>query len=381
MTMAKACRPTRQRISVWLRLGLVAAHQVPQPGNSTTTTAATATWQGGKGQFHSAFDLRSRQLLEPRRGARKPYLGHHDAFTRLGAATYWQVTRRHNCRNRRPLVAPHRQIVGAESAVEAAFEPSRHWRSGPVPAAPPQLAGVALAAAVMCYARRPRSPQSGVDRRGRQEEAREPAQSSCESVQEHAPRRSKATSTPSRPNVRSSTRASSRPPTSSRRARASSHPSRAAWASSTRRSRSSGARSTSATDQIAKLLSALQRMGRNPPPVLITQREDALKMVRSAMLLAAGFPGARQPGPRARRPPHRACARDDRDARAARAVAHGDDAAQRCAARASPGLLDAKKASLDERQAELKRMRMVAAEISRERHRSQRTDLEARSGR
>ena len=43
-------------------------------------------------------------------------------------------------------------------------------------------------------------------------------------------------------------------------------------------------------NQIAKLLSALQRMGRNPPPVLITQREDALQMVRSAMLLSAAFP-------------------------------------------------------------------------------------------
>lgn len=43
-------------------------------------------------------------------------------------------------------------------------------------------------------------------------------------------------------------------------------------------------------DQIAKLLGALQRMGRNPPPVLITRREDALKMVRSAMLLASAFP-------------------------------------------------------------------------------------------
>ncbi|MCK5088351.1 MAG: peptidase M23, partial [Hyphomicrobiaceae bacterium] len=45
--------------------------------------------------------------------------------------------------------------------------------------------------------------------------------------------------------------------------------------------------------QIAKLLAALQRMGRNPPPVLITQREDALKMVRSAMMLAAAFPEMR----------------------------------------------------------------------------------------
>jgi septal ring factor EnvC (AmiA/AmiB activator) len=42
--------------------------------------------------------------------------------------------------------------------------------------------------------------------------------------------------------------------------------------------------------QIAALLTALQRMGRNPPPVLVTRREDALKMVRSAMLLASAFP-------------------------------------------------------------------------------------------
>jgi septal ring factor EnvC (AmiA/AmiB activator) len=46
-------------------------------------------------------------------------------------------------------------------------------------------------------------------------------------------------------------------------------------------------------DSIAKLLSALQRMGRNPPPVMVTRREDALQMVRSAMLLAAAFPELR----------------------------------------------------------------------------------------
>ena len=43
-------------------------------------------------------------------------------------------------------------------------------------------------------------------------------------------------------------------------------------------------------NQMAKLFSAMQRMGRNPPPVIITQREDALQMVRSAMLLARAFP-------------------------------------------------------------------------------------------
>lgn len=41
---------------------------------------------------------------------------------------------------------------------------------------------------------------------------------------------------------------------------------------------------------ISRLLSALQRMGRNPPPVMITRRSDALAMVRSAMLLARAFP-------------------------------------------------------------------------------------------
>lgn len=41
---------------------------------------------------------------------------------------------------------------------------------------------------------------------------------------------------------------------------------------------------------IVKLLGAMQRMGRDPPPVIVTQRSDALKMVRSAMLLAKAFP-------------------------------------------------------------------------------------------
>jgi len=45
---------------------------------------------------------------------------------------------------------------------------------------------------------------------------------------------------------------------------------------------------------ISTLLAALQRMGRNPPPVMITRREDALKMVRSAMLLASAYPELRE---------------------------------------------------------------------------------------
>ena len=44
---------------------------------------------------------------------------------------------------------------------------------------------------------------------------------------------------------------------------------------------------------ITKLLAAMQRMGRNPPPVVVTRREDALAMVRSAMMLASVFPELR----------------------------------------------------------------------------------------
>lgn len=44
---------------------------------------------------------------------------------------------------------------------------------------------------------------------------------------------------------------------------------------------------------IARLLGAMQRMGRDPPPVMITRREDALVMVRSAMMLATSFPHLR----------------------------------------------------------------------------------------
>jgi len=42
--------------------------------------------------------------------------------------------------------------------------------------------------------------------------------------------------------------------------------------------------------KIASLLASMQRIGRQPPPVIITQRKDALKMVRSAMLLRSLFP-------------------------------------------------------------------------------------------
>lgn len=42
--------------------------------------------------------------------------------------------------------------------------------------------------------------------------------------------------------------------------------------------------------ELSKLLAAMQRMGRNPPPVMITRREDVLGMVRSAKLLGQAYP-------------------------------------------------------------------------------------------
>ncbi len=47
---------------------------------------------------------------------------------------------------------------------------------------------------------------------------------------------------------------------------------------------------TERKETIVKMLSAMQRIGRTPPPALVTRRNDALAVVRSAMLLAEVFP-------------------------------------------------------------------------------------------
>ena len=46
--------------------------------------------------------------------------------------------------------------------------------------------------------------------------------------------------------------------------------------------------------KIAQMLGVMQRMGRQPPPVMMTERNDALRMVRSAMVLASFFPGFKE---------------------------------------------------------------------------------------
>jgi septal ring factor EnvC (AmiA/AmiB activator) len=115
--------------------------------------------------------------------------------------------------------------------------------------------------------------------------------------------------------------------------------------------------------QIAKLLSALQRMGRNPPPILITQREDALKMVRSAMLLAAAFP---ELGDQARALATRLneLVRVMTEIRTQGESLRTEMTRLTDARTRLSGLLEEKKVSLEQRQSELKSMRQAAAAIS-----------------
>ena len=117
-------------------------------------------------------------------------------------------------------------------------------------------------------------------------------------------------------------------------------------------------------DRIAKLLGALQRMGRNPPPVLYTQRTDALQMVRSAMLLASAFPELRKDALGL------ATKLNDlinvtNDIRAERdnlksETAHLNDARTRLS-----GLIESKKQAVSERQGELEKVKAAAAEITK----------------
>ncbi|MEQ1718750.1 MAG: peptidoglycan DD-metalloendopeptidase family protein [Hyphomicrobium sp.] len=116
--------------------------------------------------------------------------------------------------------------------------------------------------------------------------------------------------------------------------------------------------------QISQLLAALQRMGRNPPPVLITRREDALKMVRSAMLIAHAFPELKD----------QALALTERlddlvrvmtDIRQEGERLRSETARLNEARSRLSGLMEAKKLSLADRQSELAAVRVATAEISK----------------
>lgn len=116
--------------------------------------------------------------------------------------------------------------------------------------------------------------------------------------------------------------------------------------------------------QIAGLLIALQRMGRNPPPVMITRREDALKMVRSAMLLASAFPQLRDQaiglGTRLDDLQHVMTSIRTEGERLQAETDRLNDARNKLAS-----LMEAKKLTLADRQSELASVRTAAADISK----------------
>ena len=116
--------------------------------------------------------------------------------------------------------------------------------------------------------------------------------------------------------------------------------------------------------QIAKLLGALQRMGRNPPPVMITQRADALEMVRSAMLLAAAFPEMRgQALQLSARLQELVRVMDDIRTESARLKSETERLSD--AQTKLSGLMEERKQSLAQRKAELSDVRRAAADISK----------------
>ena len=116
--------------------------------------------------------------------------------------------------------------------------------------------------------------------------------------------------------------------------------------------------------QIATLLGALQRMGRNPPPVLITRREDALKMVRSAMLLSSAFPDLKnQALTLSGRLEDLVRVMSDIRSEGERLQAETDRLNEARTRLAS--LMEAKKLTIADRQSELVAMRTASAEISK----------------
>lgn len=115
---------------------------------------------------------------------------------------------------------------------------------------------------------------------------------------------------------------------------------------------------------IARLLSAMQRMGRDPPPVVITRREDALVMVRSAMMLASSFPQLKD----------QALSLASRLEELARVMADSRSEGEKLRAETQrltasrirlSELMEAKRQSLHERRDALDRVRREAAEIAR----------------
>jgi septal ring factor EnvC (AmiA/AmiB activator) len=118
-------------------------------------------------------------------------------------------------------------------------------------------------------------------------------------------------------------------------------------------------------DQIARLMAAMQRMGRNPPPVIITKREDALEMVRSAMLLARAFPEMRQQAETLAGQLNELVRVVDAE-RAEREKLRTEQDRLLATQTQVRDLFDQKKRALAQRQPELEELRKAAADLSRD---------------
>lgn len=117
-------------------------------------------------------------------------------------------------------------------------------------------------------------------------------------------------------------------------------------------------------DSIAQLLAVLQRMGRNPPPVMVTKREDALEMVRSAMLLSAAFPGLRSQATELVGKLEE-LTRVTNEVRNEQERLKSETQELNDARTRLSGLMAEKKSSLAERQAELAKVRTATVEMSK----------------
>lgn len=116
--------------------------------------------------------------------------------------------------------------------------------------------------------------------------------------------------------------------------------------------------------QISTLLAALQRMGRNPPPVIVTKRKDALEMVRSAMLLASAFPGMRTQALELADQLSQLMRVVD-ESRAKAETEKAENARLNDLKTQLAGLMEAKRRSILERQDELRQVRDAANDISK----------------
>lgn len=116
--------------------------------------------------------------------------------------------------------------------------------------------------------------------------------------------------------------------------------------------------------KISGILAALQRMGRNPPPVIVTRREDALQMVRSAMLLGIAFPGLRDEAKVLTTKLNELVATMNNIRREGDNLRAETERLTTTQTRLA-SLLETKKQSLAERQAELQQVREATSEIAK----------------